>query len=223
MDNNQFNNINNTEGNASYVDTNITSETPSNSPNDHKKTLSVLLVSCIIGIIILVVIFIGILSPKEEDSSDTNLSPEIEEEHINQVYKAIDTYITATTHAINDMKFGSLTEDGTIYYIPVSTNEEDTCIDLTEGTINPFGDNGLTYVGVVYRSEVYAYDYYFTFYDELGYGLELTEASDISKNIIVKNDKINKNNITTQYAEDTTKIVIFETPKENPNNSCTIK
>lgn len=229
MDNNQFNNFNNVVENNSYENSNLINEAPINNPgnpgnpNNSKKTLGILLGVCVVGIIILAIVFIGFISPKDEDSKDVNLSPEAEEEHINQIYKAINLYITSTTFAINDMRFGPLTGNDTIYYIPVSTNENDTCIELPEETINPFGENGLTYVGVVYREEYYAYDYYFTFYDEFGYGMKLTKSNNISKNIIKKTDEVNKGNIKTQYADETTNIVVLETPRENPNSSCKIK
>ena len=222
MDNNQFNdNFYNNENNYNNFEDNNNENNVT--PNNHKGILGILLGVCAVGIIVLVVVFIGFLTPKDSESKEKKYSPEVEEAHKKQLIEAIDTYTTATITEINNMTFGSLSGEETIYYIPVSTNPNDTCIKLANGTINPFGDKGLSYVAVVYRKEYYSYDYYFTFYDENGYSMELLRTDKISKNDIVRSNKINKNNITTQLIEGTTKIVVLETPKQNPNNSCTIK
>ena len=113
---------------------------------------------------------------------------------------SIDSYITAVTTAVNDNEFGTMSKEDTIYYIPVNNDENNSCVSLEKGGTDPFGNWKEAYVVVNYDSDKYSYDYYFTFYDDAGYGMELTKVEDISAsgNIITNPSPVNADNITTQ-------------------------
>ena len=113
---------------------------------------------------------------------------------------SVDSYVTAVTTAVNDNEFGALSKQDTMYYIPVSNNESESCVALEKGGSDPFGNWKEAYVVVNYDAEKYSYDYYFTFYDDAGYGMALTEISkiDANSNIITNPSPVNASNITTQ-------------------------
>ena len=93
---------------------------------------------------------------------------------------SIQSYISAATVAINDWEFGSMSDGSKSYYIPVNNNSSKSCIDLAKGGIDPFGEWDEAYVVVNYDAENYSFNYYFTFRDKAGYGMELTKSDDIS-------------------------------------------
>ena len=93
---------------------------------------------------------------------------------------SIDAYITAVTTAVNDNQFGALSDQSTCYYIPVSDNNANSCVALEKGGSDPFGHWVDAYVVVNYDATKYSYDYWFTFNDDAGYGMEATKVSDIS-------------------------------------------
>ena len=93
---------------------------------------------------------------------------------------SIDSFITATTTAVNNNEFGALSRTDTLYYIPVSNVENNSCISLEKGGTNPFGDWNVTYVAVHYNPDKFSYDYYFTFFDKAGYGMPLIKSDDIN-------------------------------------------
>ena len=110
---------------------------------------------------------------------------------------SIDSFITATTTAVNNNEFGALSDSSVLYYIPVSNVEANSCIALEKGGTNPFGDWNVTYVAVHYNPDNFSYDYYFTFYDKAGYGMSLiksdainTSGSDLENPTTVKKDSI---------------------------------
>ena len=127
--------------------------------------------------------------------------------YINQSRKktlvnSINSYISAVTTAVNDndwesVKFG---DSSKIYYIPVSNVEAESCVALEKGGKDPFGNWGKAYVAVHYNSELSSYDYYFTFYDDAGYGMPLTKSNDINAkgNDIVNPAKVDGDSIGTQ-------------------------
>ena len=93
---------------------------------------------------------------------------------------SIDSFITATTTAVNNNEFGALSNTEYLYYIPVSNVENNSCISLEKGGTNPFGDWNVTYVAVHYNPDKFSYDYYFTFYDKAGYGMPITKSDAIN-------------------------------------------
>lgn len=93
---------------------------------------------------------------------------------------SIQSYISAATVAINDWEFGSMSDSSKSYYIPVNNNSSKSCIDLAKGGIDPFGEWDEAYVVVNYDPNNYSFNYYFTFRDKAGYGMELTKSDDIS-------------------------------------------
>ncbi|MBQ7105624.1 MAG: type II secretion system protein [Bacilli bacterium] len=92
---------------------------------------------------------------------------------------SIDSFITAAATAVNNNEFGALSNQDVSYYIPVSNKAEDSCISLEKGGTDPFGNWKEAYVVVNYDAESYSYDYYFTFIDDAGYGMELTKSDAI--------------------------------------------
>ena len=124
----------------------------------------------------------------------------------------MDSYVTAVTTAVNDNEFGALSKEDTIYYIPVSNDESNSCVSLEKGGTDPFGNWIEAYVAVNYDSEKYSYDYYFTFYDDAGYGMELTEISKVGTGSMIQNPTpVNADNITTQLNDRATKVEILKT------------
>jgi len=126
---------------------------------------------------------------------------------------SVDSYVTAVTTAVNDNEFGALSKEDTMYYIPVSNEEDNSCISLEKGGTDPFGNWKEAYVVVNYDSDNYSYDYYFTFYDDAGYGMELTKIEDISAsgNIITNSSPVNADNITTQTNDRASKVEVLTT------------
>ena len=92
---------------------------------------------------------------------------------------SIDSFITATTTAVNNNEFGALSNEDKIYYIPVSNDATKSCISLEKGGTDPFGNWVDAYVVVNYDATKYSYDYYFTFNDDAGYGMALTKSDAI--------------------------------------------
>ena len=92
---------------------------------------------------------------------------------------SINSYITAVSTAVNDNEFGPLSDSRYFYYIPVSNDENYSCVSLEKGGTDPFGNWKEAYVVVHYDSANYSYDYYFTFIDDAGYGMELTKSDEI--------------------------------------------
>ena len=125
---------------------------------------------------------------------------------------SIDSYVTAVTTAVNDNEFGAMSKEDTIYYVPVSNNESNSCVSLEKGGSDPFGNWKEAYVVVSYDSDKYSYDYYFTFYDDAGYGMSLTEISkiDANSNIITNPSPVNSSNITTQKNDRATYVKVLK-------------
>ena len=92
---------------------------------------------------------------------------------------SIDSFITSASTAVNNNEFGAMSNADNMYYIPVSNDETKSCISLEKGGTDPFGTWAKAYVVVNYDSEKYSYDYYFTFFDDAGYGMALTKSDDI--------------------------------------------
>ena len=113
---------------------------------------------------------------------------------------SVDSYVTVVTTAVNDNEFGAMSKEDTMYYVPVSNDESSSCVSLEKGGTNPFGNWKEAYVVVNYDADNYSYDYYFTFYDDAGYGMALTEIDKISAtgNIITNPSPVNAENITLQ-------------------------
>ena len=113
---------------------------------------------------------------------------------------SVDSYVTAVTTAVNDNEFGAMSDQSIMYYIPVSNDEANSCVSLEKGGSDPFGNWKEAYVVVNYDAEKYSYDYYFTFYDDAGYGMELTEISkiDASSNMITNPSPVNAETIRLQ-------------------------
>jgi hypothetical protein len=99
-----------------------------------------------------------------------------------------------------------------MYYIPVSNEEFNSCVSLEKGGTDPFGNWVEAYVVVNYDSTNYSYDYYFTFYDDAGYGMALTKIDDIDLNgSKIKNPSpVNAENITTQLNDRAIATIVFE-------------
>ena len=119
---------------------------------------------------------------------------------------SIDSYITGVTTAVNDNEFGALSNQDVCYYIPVSNDKTASCVTLEKGGTDPFGNWVEAYVVVNYDSSKYSYDYWFTFRDDAGYGMEVTKVHEIS----AQSDDISnpvpagatQGNITTQKPSD---------------------
>ena len=113
---------------------------------------------------------------------------------------SVDSYVTAVTTAVNDNEFGALSNGDILYYIPVSNEENNSCISLEKGGTDPFGNWKEAYVAVNYDADNYSYNYYFTFYDDAGYGMALTKIDEISasSNQITNPSPVNKDDITLQ-------------------------
>ena len=125
----------------------------------------------------------------------------------------MDSYVTAVTNAVNDNEFGAMSKEDTMYYVPVSNEDNNSCISLEKGGADPFGNWKEAYVVVNYDSDNYSYDYYFTFYDDAGYGMALTKIEDISAtgNIITNPSPVNASNITTQRNDRASNIKVLTT------------
>lgn len=108
----------------------------------------------------------------------------ISQSRLNTLVTSISSYISSATTAVNNGDYGSLSDPSKIYYIPVSNKEDDTCVSLERGGTDPFGDWKEAYVVVHYDSQNFSYDYYFTFFDDAGYGMELTSSESITKDVI---------------------------------------
>ena len=223
MDNNQFNeniynNVDYNENNQEY-----NNEENNSNPNNHKGVLAILLGVCAVGIIILVIILVGFLSPKEEDPKDKELSPAVEEKHKEELMDAIDAYTTAVITSMTNNEYGPLHNSDNLYYIPVSSIKENSCVELDYRNPDIFGKDSEAYVVVNYRKENFSYDYYFTFYDSFGYSMKLMKVQNVFKDKIQKSDEVNKDTITKQEIDLASNIVVLKTPNESPNNSCKAK
>ncbi|MBR4262467.1 MAG: hypothetical protein IKQ35_03805 [Bacilli bacterium] len=106
---------------------------------------------------------------------------------------SIDSIIMATTTGVNDNEFGPLSNSENLYYIRVDGNK--ACVELEKGITDPFGNFEEAYVVVHYDPNKYSFDYYFTFYDDAGYGMPLTKSDNISKDKIVENHGLNSSNV----------------------------
>ena len=114
---------------------------------------------------------------------------------------SVDSFITAASTAVNDNEFGALSNQDVIYYIPVSNISTNSCISLEKGGTNPFGNWQEAYVAVNYDASKYSYDYFFTFYDDAGYGMRLTKSDDIKPSgdgQIINPTPVDSSNITNQ-------------------------
>ena len=131
----------------------------------------------------------------------------------------MDSYVTAVTTAVNDNEFGALSNQDIMYYIPVSDDENNSCVSLEKGGTDPFGNWVEAYVAVNYDASKYSYDYYFTFYDDAGYGMELTSIDNLkeSGNLITNPSPVNASNITTQTNGRATKTMVLT------SGSCDVK
>ena len=89
--------------------------------------------------------------------------------------KTMDSYTNAVINSVNNAEYGPISNGNNLYYVPIE------CITLEKGGTNPFGDWREAYVVVGYRSDLYSYDYYFTFYDSAGYGMKLTKMDEITQ------------------------------------------
>ena len=127
---------------------------------------------------------------------------------------SIDSFITATTTAVNNNEFGALSDSSVLYYIPVSNVENNSCISLEKGGTNPFGDWNVTYVAVHYNPDKFSYDYYFTFYDKAGYGMELikSDAINTSGSDLKNPTTVNKTSILTLGSSGATTIKVLLEP-----------
>ena len=92
---------------------------------------------------------------------------------------SIDSFISSATNKVNNNDFGALSDNSTLFYIPVSNDETKSCVELEKGGSDPFGDWTEAYVVVHYVPDKFSYDYYFTFYDSAGYYMKLTESKNI--------------------------------------------
>ena len=92
---------------------------------------------------------------------------------------SIDSFITSVSTAVNNNEYGALSDSTIMYYIPVSNVEEKSCVSLEKGGSDPFGNWNKAYVVVNYDASNYSYNYYFTFNDDAGYGMELTKSDAI--------------------------------------------
>ena len=126
---------------------------------------------------------------------------------------SVDSYVTAVTTAVNDNEFGAMSKEDTMYYVPVSNEDNNSCISLEKGGTDPFGNWKEAYVVVNYDSDKYSYDYYFTFYDDAGYGMALTKIEDIStsSNQITNPSPVNADNITTQKNDRASYVKVLRT------------
>ena len=124
---------------------------------------------------------------------------------------SVNSYVTAVTTAVNDNAFGAMSNEDIMYYIPVSNDENNSCVSLEKGGTDPFGNWKEAYVVVNYDSEKYSYDYYFTFYDDAGYGMALTKIDEIdaSSNKITNPSPVNADNIAKQKNERATTVKVL--------------
>ena len=144
-----------------------------------------------------------------------------------ELAKSIQNIVLEVTIAVNNREYGTLSNPANIYYIPISNLYENSCI-LTEGTLKvPFTSDDEAYVVVQYDAYTYKFNYYFTFNKKDGYGMELTDVSNIineydSKilNPIPENAK--SENITKQIVGESTSIYIFQTSKEVGDDACNV-
>ena len=136
----------------------------------------------------------------------------ITQSRVKTLVSTIDSYVTAATTAVNDNEFGAMSNPNVMYYIPVSNEEIDSCISLEKGGTNPFGNWKEAYVVVNYDTVNYSYDYYFTFYDDAGYGMKLTRFEDISasSNQVVNPSPVNEENITGQLNDRATNVKVLD-------------
>ena len=81
---------------------------------------------------------------------------------------------------VDEQEFGALSNQENIYFIPVSNDSAKSCVELEKGGTDPFGAWKEAYVAVHYDADKFSYDYYFTFYDDAGYGMQLTKSDDIA-------------------------------------------
>ena len=96
---------------------------------------------------------------------------------------------------VNNLEYGPLSNGNNMYYIPIE------CISLEKGGKDPFGNWKEAYVVVNYRSDKYSYDYYFTFIDDAGYGMELTPLNEITKSKIINPATIDEDTIKKQTVD----------------------
>ncbi len=112
--------------------------------------------------------------------------------------KTIDNFITSAMTSTNDNDFGSMSDPNKIFYIPVHNEKDKSCVELEKGGKDPFGNWKEAYVVVAYNPDEYKYEYYFTFYDDSGYGMELTKLNDIKMSSITNPTSMKEDNITGQ-------------------------
>lgn len=140
---------------------------------------------------------------------------------INKIVKAVKT-------SVNNREYGVLSNPYNIYYIPVSIIPENSCISLDNIEIkNPFGNWNNAYVIVQYDARSFEFNYYFTFNDDAGYGMEATDIDDIVlnyENIIVNPipENARPENITKQIVGNNTSIFIFQTSKDTKEDACNV-
>ena len=116
--------------------------------------------------------------------------------------KTMDSFISAAMTKANDNDFESMSDPTKIYYIPVHNEVEKSCVGLEKGGIDPFGNWVEAYVAVIYNPDEYKYEYYFTFYDDAGYGMELTREDEIKTSRITNPTEMNHTTITQQTIGD---------------------
>lgn len=126
----------------------------------------------------------------------------------------IGNYSNSAISEVNDMGYGSLSNGNNMYYIPIE------CISLEKGGKDPFGEWKEAYVVVNYRSDLYSYDYYFTFYDSAGYGMELTPLNEITQAKIVNPSTVDADSIKKQTINDKS---VYVMDKTNCNSSTATK
>lgn len=154
---------------------------------------------------------------KSEEMSENNnqennaQSEEMIESNKKALVSIIGDYITDVATNVNEGTYRSLFDPNNVYYVRVSNKESDSCASLDEKGVDPFGEWGEAYVVVQYDSSNYLFNYYFTFYDEAGYSMPITNLSQISSSSISKSSQINKTNITKQTVLSGTPIVIDKT------------
>ena len=113
---------------------------------------------------------------------------------------SFDAFIKAATSSVSDSYFGKLDDENKLYYIQVSNIPDESCVNLEKGGDDPFGNYMEAYVVVHYNQERYTHDFYITFIDDAGYGMELTKSDALSTNgKQIKNPSpVTKDTITKQ-------------------------
>lgn len=211
-----YNNENTESYNYNYNNNNMNNV---NKPPINKSYLVLGLLACIIGIGALCFYFVkSVEKDHEEKNKENNEEESFKREDYDEItlkkkelYEVIEKYILTASAGVNNDLYGDLSDSNVLYYIPVSNIESNTCVQIKNGE-NPFGEWGEAYVVVNYSPYQYTYDYYFTFYDNAGYSLPLTNYKKLSEtgDEIVRGGEINKDTITAQTIDTISKTYILK-------------